>query len=196
MSAAIIGLDVLLSKFAQLGASGVKTASAVIGAITDDIVADAKKSAPADLGKIRQGLGKELKITNAVITATVFSNAPESPFQEFGTGGKVDVPSEMADVAAGFRGQKGGSMAAFILALTGWVQRHGLTGVYSVKTQKRVGSKASNSDADKQAAWAIAKAILRDGLTPRPFLYPAYLKGKAKVVPQLENAYIQLLKNA
>lgn len=194
-SVEIVGLDKLISQFTTLGTQGIRMADAVIAANVDGMVLEAKQSAPSDLGKIKQNLGKE-KITDAnTVGYNFFCNALEGGFQEFGTGGKVDVPEEMTDVAATFQGYKGGSMADFILALTDWVRRHGLTGTYSIATHKRTGTKASNIDADTQAAWAIAKAILRDGLSPRPFFYPAFVNGRSKLIPTLEQAYNEMLKS-
>lgn len=195
MSVQIIGMDKLLAKFVELGTEGVRMASAVVNVTADNIVVEAKQLAPVDLGTIRQNIGKDVTNQNNIITANIFANAPESAFQEFGTGGRVDVPEEMAEVAAQFQGIKGGSMAAFILALTEWVRRHGLTGVYSVKTHRK-NSNLSNANDDVQAAWAIARAILRDGLRPRPFLYPAFVNGRAKLLPALEKAYVEMLKSA
>jgi len=142
------------------------------------IVADAKQMAPADLGKIRQGIIKEqLSQFQVMIAAT----APESVFQEFGTGGKVDVPAEMADVASQFQGQNGGGMADFIVALTGWIERHGIMG--------------TKNETPEQIAWPMARAILRDGLQPQPFLYPAFVAQSAKLIPMLQTALSELLKS-
>lgn len=185
----ITGLPELLKKFTDLGDQGKIIANASINATADLIVAEAKQSAPADLGTIKQNIGKE-QIGDLLVS--IFSAAPESAFQEFGTGGKVDVPEAMADVAAQFQGAKGGNMAAFILALTDWVKRHGLTGVYSVKTHKRNNNYANQ---DEQVAWAIAKTILKNGLQPRPFLYPAFVNQSQKLLPLLQKALQELLKS-
>lgn len=187
------GLPELLKKFVDLQTNGLRMADAVVGSIADGVVLDAKQSAPADLGKIRQGIGKESVSSATNIMYKIFSSAPESAFQEFGTGGRVIIPPEMSDVAAQFQGQKGGDFAEFIKALVGWVRRHGLTGVYSVKTHKRIGTKASNADADEQAAYLIARSILKNGLKPQPFLYPAYVRGTAKLIPAFEKGIQDLI---
>lgn len=189
MSVTITGIPELLNKFAALGQQGITVANRSLNVVADLIVAEAKDSAPADLGAIRKGIVKQQIDT---LLFNVIAAAPESAFQEFGTGGKVDVPAEMADVAAQFQGAKGGDMAAFILALTDWVKRHGLTGVYSVKTHKR---NNNYDNQDEQAAWAIAKTILRDGLTPQPFLYPAYINQSQKLLPLLTKSLQELLKS-
>lgn len=191
----IVGLDKLISQFDTLGTNGIRIADAVLATNVDGMVLESKQSAPADLGTIRQNLGKDKITDNNVVGYNFFCNALEGGFQEFGTGGKVDVPEEMADVAATFQGYKGGDMQAFITALTDWVRRHGLTGTYSISTHKRTGTKASNMDADIQAAWVIAKTILRDGLMPRPFFYPAFVNWSSKLMPTLEQAYNELVKS-
>lgn len=188
--ATVNGLPELLNKFSELGRGGDRIAKAILNATADEIVVLAKQSAPADLGKIRQGIIKEqLSDYRVAIKAT----APESAYQEFGTGGKVQVPAEMSEVASQFQGKGGGDMASFILALTDWVKRHGLTNTYSIST-KKVATRGGDT-ADTQLAWAIAKKILREGLQPRPYLYPAYVAGSSKLMTRLETAFKELLKS-
>jgi len=171
------GLPQLISKLNNLGTQGQRIAKASINAVADLIVADAKTNAPADLGKIRQGIVKN-QISDFVVA--IASTAPESAFQEFGTGGKVDVPAEMSDIASQFKGQSGGDMQAFILALVGWISRHGITG--------------TKNETPEQIAWVMARSILRNGLAPQPFLYPAFVAQSQKLVPMLETALKEMLK--
>lgn len=172
------GLPVLLKKLSDLGTEAERMASAVVNSVGDMIVAEAKENAPADLGKIRQGI---IKVPLSQFQVMIAATAPESVFQEFGTGGKVEVPDEMSEVAASFHGVKGGAMADFIIALTGWIQRHGIKGTKNEKPE--------------QIAWAMAKAILRDGLTPQPFLFPAFVDQSQKLVPMLQTALQKLLQS-
>jgi HK97 gp10 family phage protein len=193
MSATIEGIPELINKLKMIGGEADKMAKSSVSAIADMIVADAKILAPADLGAIRQGISQVTTSDQNKTLAIVSANAPESAYQEFGTGVKVDVPAEMAEVAASFQGASGGDFAAFILALTGWVKRHGLTGVYSVATHKR-NARLSNTDEDEKVAYLIARSILRNGLKPQPFLYPAYVKNSVNLKPMLETALKQYLK--
>lgn len=186
----ITGLPELLSKFAALGADGAGVANRVLNVTADLIVTDARRNAPAAFGKIRQGI---VKSQVADLRVMVAATAPESAFQEFGTGGKVDVPAEMADIAAQFKGASGGGMQAFIISLIDWIKLRGLTNTYSVTTRK-IATKGT-ADQTTQLAWAIAKKILRDGLQPQPFLYPAYLAGTSQLVPKLQTALQELLKS-
>lgn len=193
MSATIQGLPQLLAKFKDLSTEGQRMAGAIVNVTADNIVKVAKELAPADLGGIRQGIIKE-KVDN--YRAKVIATAPESPFQEFGTGGKVDVPVDMQDIASQFKGAKGGDFAAFVLALTGWVKRHGINpiGNYTVATKTRI-SKGNKTDLDAQTAYVIARSILANGLQPQPFLYPAFVQESAKLIPTLQTAFKDLLKS-
>ncbi len=50
-----------------------------------------------------------------------------------------------------------------IEAIALWVKQRGLAGVFSVKTRKRLGSKAKKQKQDVSVAWAIARHIAKHG---------------------------------
>lgn len=195
MSTNVVQIDIapLLSKLTRLSTDGATMADAVLSTVANQIVLDAKKNAPADLGKIRQSIGKEKIKGKDKYAYSVFSNAPESPFQEFGTGGRVDVPSDMKDVAMAFKGKRGGDFKAFILSLTGWVKRHGINpkGNFVVATRTKITGK-NKGDIDEETAYGIARGILAKGLKPQPFLYPAFIAGRAKLPAMLQAAFDKL----
>lgn len=182
ISAKVLGINKLLQDFKSLSKEAETLSDGIVGQVANNITTAQKQSAPADLGKIRQNLGNVRKGPSLY---EIFSNAPESPYQEFGTGPQTNVPAQWAEAAAEFKGKGTGTWAEFILALTDWVKRHGgaYGSSYSVKTRKRTGNRAANNDADTQAAWLIARAILRRGLKPQPFFYH-----------NLENGFVQLQK--
>lgn len=186
-----------LTRLNNLGPEGNRLATAAVNVVADLIVAEAKRLAPKDLGTIAQNIGKTVTGEGDKVRASIYAAAPESAFQEFGTGGKVQVPVAMQDIAIQFKGKSSGDFKAFVLALTAWVKRNGIVGVYSVQTRKRsnaakFGGKQGNDDADEKAAYAIARKILRDGLKPQPFMYPAYISNNWKLLPMLQNAYREL----
>ncbi len=183
------GINEMVAKLNALGSNNARMANAIINAGADNIVLEAKQSAPADLGKIRQGIGKEQDGN----TVRIFCNAPEAIFQEFGTGPMVDVPARFSDVAMAGKNSGSGTWADFIIALTGWISRHGLLNTYSVKTH-RASFKASK-DQNEQLAYAIAKKILRDGLKPQPFLYPALINNEKKILDSLNLAFRQFMRS-
>lgn len=193
MSCTVTGVPELINDLKRIGEDGNRYAAAIVSSIGDMIVADAKTNAPADLGTIRQQIIQETVNNDFKTVCIISANAPESAYQEFGTGGKVSVPPEMADVASEFQGKSGSDFAAFIVALTGWVKRHGINpiGAYQVSTRTRIG-RGNKRDIDEATAYAIARSILKNGLKPQPFLYPAYQKNISKLVPMLETALAKL----
>jgi len=186
------GLPTLIAKIRALGDEGNRIEARAVNVVADMVVADAKRNAPKDLGTIAQNIGKSVTNTGTKVTAKIFSAAPESAYQEFGTGGRVIVPPLMADVANTFKGKSGGDFKAFVKALTGWVKRKGIAGVYSVKTRRK--NNKLSGDADEQAAYLIARSILRKGLKPQPFLFPAWMANKDKLLPLLQAEFTRALR--
>jgi hypothetical protein len=137
------------------------------------IQSEAKKNAPANFGKLRGSI--HLKETGE-INKKVFivgSDLSYAPYVEFGTGGKVDTQG-YDEFASTFKGKAGGTFQEMLKALILWVKRKGITGTYSIKTQKRTGSRNVQNKENDSAAYAIALSILRKGLRPQPYLIPAY----------------------
>lgn len=137
------------------------------------IQSEAKKNAPANFGTLRGSihLKEEGGIDKKVYI--VGSDLLYAPYVEFGTGGKVNTQG-YNDFANTFRGKTGGTFQEMLKALVLWVKRKGITGTYSVKTQRRTGSRKVQSKENDSAAYAIALSILRKGLRPQPYLIPAY----------------------
>jgi len=61
-----------------------------------------------------------------------------------------------------------------------------LAGTYSVKTQRRTGSRGVQKSQDEKMARYIAIKILRNGLRAQPFLIPAYEEEKPKLFERLK----------
>lgn len=187
----ILGIQKLISDLSSLSSEGDRMANAVVGVVSNQITNAQKLSAPTDLGTIRQNLGNR-QISPALYE--IFSNAPESPYQEFGTGPQVMVGDHGAE-AAEFQGTGTGDWNDFILALTDWVKRHGgaYGSSYSIATHKRTGNATANRDLDREAAIMIARSILKRGLKPQPFFYYNVDEGFAKLEPMLQKAYDELI---
>lgn len=114
-----------------------KEAEQMIDGITEQsarkIEKDAKQFAPANFGKLGQSINafKESS-SNWVIVA----GAPYAAYVEFGTGGLVNVPTELKDIAITWKG----------------------------------------------------KGIRKINLRPRPYMYPALLKGRKEYLETLKKA--------
>jgi HK97 gp10 family phage protein len=74
-----------------------------------NIESDAKRLAPVNKAKniIGGSLKQQItyKLSNGGLGARIFANAPYSAYVEFGTGGLVNVPSELKELAILFKGK-------------------------------------------------------------------------------------------
>lgn len=155
-----------------------------IEASAQTIVRDAKRLAPVDQGQLIQGISyTKIDDTNY----EVVSSAPWSAFIEFGTKLKVRIPAGYEEFAAQFKGQKGsGSLDEFFASILDWVRSKGLSGTYSVKTQKRTGKANLRDSEDYDTAYAIFLSILKKGINPHPFLIPAIEAEKPKLLERIK----------
>lgn len=99
------GLDKLVKDLKSLGKEGVQAIADVTEANARDIETTAKQLSPVDTGKLRQSI-KSLEVDklNWKITANATGTAPYAAYMEFGTGGLVEVPAELTEVAIQFKG--------------------------------------------------------------------------------------------
>ena len=166
----VTGVNKLLKQFDQFGKEGAKVAAGETEAAAIDIEGQAKRNAPANFGKLRQGIQRE-KL--AKLNWEVLSYAPYSGYVHFGTGAKVSVPKEMADQANAIRNQAKGNFDEALDSMRDWCRSKGI---------------------DERAAYPILVSILNEGLEPRPFLYNAWKKGGETFVKRLNHAIDQLTK--
>lgn len=131
--------------------------------VVNMMITDAKAKAPRDLGRLIDSIDSENKDNGW--TYVFFVGEVYGAFQEFGTGARVQVPSELTDIASSLKGYKSGNFSEFLTSIEEWCSRKGI---------------------DKKAAWLIAMSILKKGLDPHPFFYPAYVNNKDKILPLIE----------
>ena len=74
----------------------------IVQANGSEMAQTARRLAPIDTGKLRQSIRKR-KVEQ--FAAEVTAGAPYAPYMEFGTGGLVEVPPELAEVAIKFKGR-------------------------------------------------------------------------------------------
>ena len=99
----VTGAQALIAKLKALSSDVERFVIDETEAAGRDIEADAKRNAPVDLGKLRQSINYQ-KGDNG-LKAFVFVNVPYAAYQEFGTGGMVNVPPEMKEIAEYYRGK-------------------------------------------------------------------------------------------
>lgn len=128
---------------------------------------EAVRNAPIAFGKLRQSIGIETSADR--LEQAVVVNADYAPFVEFGTGGKVSVPSEWQQMANGFRGQKM-SNDDILERLLDWCRLKGI---------------------DEKYAYPIMISNFKEGLDPQPFMYPSW----EKVKKQFSRDMINFMRN-
>lgn len=154
-----------------------------LSASTLKIEKAAKRLAPVNMGTLRQSIHATSKDK---LTHYVEVGASYGAYVEFGTGGKVSVPTGYENYAATFKGGKGGKLEDMIKALTLWVKRKGLAGTYNPTTGRRRGGSKIKATQDEKLARFLAIKILRNGIRPQPYLIPAYEAEKPKLIEKIK----------
>jgi HK97 gp10 family phage protein len=132
----IKGLNKVLKDLQKFGDEATEDIFIITKSNAKEIELGAKQRAPVDKGFLRNQISTESNKENKdKISFKVVANAPYSAYMEFGTGGEVEVPEELKDIAIKFKG----------------------------------------------------KGIKRINLRPRPFLYPAFIKGRATYIEDLKD---------
>jgi HK97 gp10 family phage protein len=191
MSLKLDGVQETLNKLKNVNNKITREIDRELRAGANDIEKDAKRMAPANFGELRNSIGTE-KV--GLMRYSVFADAYHAPYIEFGTKKKTKVPADMSAVATAVKGRpKRGTFAEMVDNIQEWIKKKGIaaTQISQVKTGKRKGQfKKSGALAqaiyERQLAFHIAKRILQNGINPQPFLYPAFIKNKAKLISTIQ----------
>ncbi len=141
----------LIKALSAFGRQGRKVIGRTVQLTSLNATRNAKDNAPANNGQLKNGIiNKKISTYSAKTVAT----EPYSAYQEFGTGKQVSVPAEFRDMAIKFKNRSKGSFEQGLASIRAW---------------------AINKGIDEKAAYPIFMAILRRGLRPQPFMYPALL---------------------
>jgi len=159
--ATVKGLSKTISELRKFGDEVEKMIDAETEATAIQIENDAKQMAPKNFGKLAQSIS-HLKVKESKYKVAV--NEKYGAYMEFGTGKKVNVPAEFKDMANSFKNQKSGSFKDGLESIKIWCRAKGI---------------------DEKAAYPIFAKILGAGVNPKPFLYPAYVKGKSEYLNNL-----------
>jgi HK97 gp10 family phage protein len=126
-----------------------------------EITAIAKYNAPKDEGFLQNKISaKEV----SQIEHEVVAQDKKAAWLEFGTKKKVQIPAELADVAAKFRGQGSGVDAK--KSIFDWCKRKGLP---------------------EEAWYPIYREIVTNGIKPHPYFFPAFNEVKPKLIQRIRN---------
>lgn len=150
----LVGGDRLRKALKAKGEALTKGVDAQMQRSMAEINANQKALAPVDFGLLRSSL-KFTKI--APLEYEIVSSGPGSeyaPYQEFGTGTKVSIPSGLEREAAKYKGGNGGTFKEFVESMKDWCSKKGIP---------------------ESAAYPMAVKIIKNGLRPQPFFFaPAF----------------------
>ena len=164
------GINKLLKQFQQFGKDSEEEFALEVEAGARNISKIAKSEAPANNGQLRQSIQPE-KINE--LNWEIIAHASYAGYIEFGTGVMVSIPNEMKDIANAIKNNPKGDMHEAFESIKDWCRNKGI---------------------DERAAWPILMSILKKGLRPRPFLFPAWKQGSAKMIKDMKKT-LKVLSN-
>lgn len=170
----IKGLDATVKRVGKLAEEIKRDTQDLLNEFVSLVARTAVLLAPADEGNLRNAI-KAVR-GNGNLEASVVVTVVYAAFMEFGTRKFAAIyvatlPPDWASYAATFRTKGDGDFDQFLKAIMAWVKRKGIS--------------------DK-AAYPIALKILRDGVRPHPYLYPAVQEH----LPELRRQFKLLLDAA
>lgn len=166
----ITGLGELRARLANAQKTITSAVSAELQDGANNISAEAKQRAPGDQGILRN-LISAAKLDP--LNWEVVSGAEYSPFVEFGTLTKVSIPPGLEEYAAQFKGDfasgtySEGSRLTAWEAISAWCERQGI---------------------EKEAWYAIYLTIIKVGIKPHPFFFPAVNQQTPIIIDKVSKA--------
>ena len=94
-------MDKLLKELKALDKDLPDLIDKVVQANASEMAQTARRLAPIDTGALRRSIRKQ---KTGELQAKVRAGARYAPYMEFGTGGYVEVPAELQDIAIRFKG--------------------------------------------------------------------------------------------
>ena len=175
MTVQTIGGDALKKKLDEV--AGEKSAK-VFKSLVDDTAFFIHEQAVNHIKKnVKQGTGhliKSMRVdTSGIDFAIVRNDAEYAPYVEFGTAKRVIVPQEFSGIASQIRSRPTKSFKEGLQAIKDWCKRLGIP---------------------ERSAYPIFMSILRTGVRPRPFLYPAYKMGVRYILKETKKVISKLVK--
>lgn len=188
------GIDAILAKFNTLANEAQNDVQLELNAFADDVARDAKqlvKANSSDEGNLLRNINPEFGSGFVSITA----NTKYAAYIEFGTRKFAaeyvsSLPSDWQAYASTFKGKSNsGDYYDFLNAILDWVGRKGITARYSVKTKKRLKNNKGDDERLLAAATAIAFSILRNGIRPKPFMYPSVNRNLPLLIQNIKDVF-------
>lgn len=166
MNLKLTGVQKVLNDLAKLDSQVTRLVDGELEGGANDMARLAQLNAPNNFGQLRNSIGSGKA---GPLRYTVFATAFHAPFIEFGTVKKVSVPAELQQVAQQVKGRpKRGTWRTFIEDIYLWGTKKGII-----------------KKGDRGHARAIARKIYMNGIAPQPYLWPAFLTVRPKLIQRL-----------
>lgn len=126
----------------------------------------AKQLAPVNEGQLRGAINASFdgKLKASVTVAVNYAAYIEFGTKKYAASYIGSLPTDWKTFAANFKGG-GGTFEQFLMNITRWVKQKGIP---------------------EDAAYPIAIKILREGIKPQPYLYPAFVKTKPELIKNIK----------
>jgi HK97 gp10 family phage protein len=155
-------INKVLKNLERFGDKANKMIAEVTEGNASEIMLNARSKAPINKGKLAQSITTE---KDNDLNYRVVVGLDYGAYIEFGTGKKVNVPSELKDQASKFKNRKG-SFKEGLQSIKDWCRAKGI---------------------EESAAYPIFISILNNGIQPQPYLYPAFVKGRKQYLKDLKD---------
>jgi len=169
MNLKLTGVQKILNELQNLENDISREVDGELQAGVNKMARDAKTLAPSNFGEIRNSIGTE---PAGKLRYSIFANAWHAPYVEFGTRGKVQIPGALSEIAQGIKNRKKrpqDNWDAFVSSILKWGTAKG----YIKK-------------GDKNHAENIAKRIYKNGISPQPFMWPAFVRNRKKLIDNIK----------
>lgn len=196
--------DTLKDRLTNMSKELAEGVDASLYADAQDIATIAKGKAPVNFGGLRAAISTS---NDKFLEKHVTVNAFYAAFTEFGTGAYAaayvgTLPSTWQEYALKFKGQKGGTFEEMIQNIFKWIKNKGLrlepkqfeqgdTFRAGKLTKPKKPKKMTIEEGQQQLAYIISVSILKNGIKPQPFLFPAYEITRPEIINHIE----EILKN-
>lgn len=150
-----------------------------VQAAGQDWVAGAVRDAPVDQGALKGSISFKQSDTHtaagSLISVEIVAQKFYAPFVEFGTKGKYKPIPGTEEIAAKFKGYKGGDLNEMIRMIARWMRKkgggHRKTPRFGKQGKYNKKSEADQFQDDFKLAWPLVLYILINGINPHPYFF-------------------------
>jgi HK97 gp10 family phage protein len=168
------GIDALIKKFDNLANDAKEGVQSALNDFADRTATDAKQlvsSQSSDEGALLRSINPTYNEGYVTVTAS----AKYAAYIEFGTRKFAaeyvgSLPSDWKEYAASFQGSTGATKGDFWKSIKAWGERKGLSPSHIYFTYKK---------------------ILREGIRPKPFMYPSVIKNLPILIKDIKDIFKQ-----